>query len=368
MGTGDLRQRGFRGGFQGGRPGRRSDSVSLSRVLGEGEDPLTWSIPVFTSRTLRVRAHLVFVLFGVWELILSVPQARLGTTHVFMAMGALLVLVAAREVGRFFLSRRLAAPPDQIVLWPLGLLSVQGSGDASRPSLRAAGAGLVVNLALVPVLAGSLWMAGQGWDALLFNPLKPLGVVSGIGSHGVAILWWAHYLNLVLLGLNLLVPMLPLDGARVLEAILARRLKARSAAAVTCRVGMLTALVLFVAAMSADQTRLMGLAALGAGVCWIHLRRAEFLAGPAVTGEARPGRLETRAVERQHGGPPPLSAAPGPAPVLEARTGDDSVEVDRILAKVSASGLESLTSDERRTLSAATERRRKMPSANTNNR
>lgn len=362
MGAGDLQQRDFRSG----PPTRRTETVSLSRVLGEGEDLLTWSLPVFTSRALHVRLHFVFLLMAVWEIILSASRVHAGPTHVLNAMAAVVVLVIARELGRWYLSRWAGGRPDQIVLWPLGLLSATGLARQGPPSVGAALGGLAVNLVLAPVLAGSLWMAGQGWDALVFNPLSPLAVVGHIGSLAVAVLWWAYYVNLILLGTNLLVPMFPLDAGRALEALLARRVGARRASMVACRIGLLTGLVLLVAAMSADQSRLMGLAVLGFGACWIHLRRAEFLhdAGPLQdTPEA--SRTSSQQSASISAVPPTMPDAPPPD---QSSAAHDAAEIDRILEKISTAGLAALTADESRTLAAATERRRNSRAGRTNNR
>jgi hypothetical protein len=162
--------------------------------------------------------------------------------------------------------------------------------------------------------------------------------------------------------------MLPLDGARILEAALARMFNPGHAASVVCRVGLLTSLVLFVAAMTADQTRLMGLAVFGAGVCWIHLRRLDFVEEPGLRVATHSRRSEGRGAEISFGPLPPISTEPILAPDAKTPVTDDAAELDRVLAKISASGLGSLTPGEGRTLAAATERRRKEQARNTNNR
>lgn len=362
MGVGDLKRPGFRPG----RPSRRPESVALSRVLGEGEDLLTWSLPVFSSGALRVRVHFVFILAAVWEAVLSISRAHAGPVHVFTAVIVLALLVAVREVGRWCLSRRTGDAPDQIVLWPLGLLSATGSERPTPPSAGSAIGGLVINLLLTPVLAGSLWLAGQGWDSLVFNPLAPLAIVGRIGSLPVAALWWAYYLNVLLLGINLLVPMLPLDAGRVVEAFLARRVDGRRAAMAACRIGLLSALVLFVGAMTADQVRLVGLAVFGTAVCWIHLRRIEFLHETEIPRDF-PGAADP--LGPRPADPPDRATARADVPLMPpAPPVDDPAEVDRILAKISAAGLSGLSTEERRILAAATERARNTRAGNTKNR
>lgn len=281
-GEGSGRRDTRRGGT---RTSRRSDRNQapyngLSRVWGDGEDPLAWSIALFRSGTFQLRAHVVVLMVAASELVLASVSDRIGPMHIGLAVGAILLLVLARELGRWVIVRSMDRDPAPIVLWPLGSLSPTPLLGGWRREMAAAAGGLTVNMLLWPVLAVGLYASGLGWDVLVFNPFKPSEVLVGIGSVWTAALWWLYFVNAWLVGLHLIVPMLPLDAGRVIESALRARTSARRATWLAARVGLAAALVLFVAAMSGGQTRLMGLAVFGAAVCWLQMRRVQFVHNP----------------------------------------------------------------------------------------
>jgi hypothetical protein len=106
-------------------------------------------------------------------------------------------------------------------------------------------------------------------------------------------------------------------------------------------VGLLASLALFIGASTAGHTRLMALAALAAFATYRDFRRIEFV---RETGPARAPESPRDA--------PVGPASPPPEPAAEP-------SLDALLAKISASGLASLTAEERQVLARETERRRR---------
>lgn len=355
----------------GSAPGRRSDGrhISLSRILGVGEDTLSWSIPLGRFRGLAIRLHVIFPLLAAWELILSLPKGRFGPVHVAIALGVLFLLVLAREAGRWLILRRRALEGDQTILWPLGAFSVPQPVSARTSAWPGAIGGLIVSVALVPVLAGCVLLGGLGADALLFRPLEPEHVVSTIGSLPAAAAWWAYYLNLVVLVLNLLIPMFPLDAGRIAEAVMVRRLGPTRAAISAAQIGMVTACIVVVAALSSGMTRLVVLGIFGAFASWTQYRRASFVTHVAQElprYRRSTARAEKADVDREPGATTIVaddradSPSPAPGPERDTAQASRSIadEVDRLLAKISASGIASLTPEERTTLDLASQRMR----------
>lgn len=285
-GEGNDRRDPRRGGTRTSRRGDRKPGSptghhnGLSRVWGDGEDPLAWSIAIFRSGTFQLRAHIVVLMVAASELVLASVSDRIGPLHIGLAVGAMLILVLAREIGRWLIVRSMDRDPAPIVLWPLGSLSPTPLLGGWRREMAAAAGGLTVNMLLWPALAVGLYASGLGWDALVFNPFKPSEVLVGIGSVWTAGLWWLYFIDAWLVGLHLLLPMLPMDSGRVIESAFRARTSARRATWMAARVGLVAALVLFVAAMSGAQTRLMGLAVFGAAVCWLQMRRVQFVHNP----------------------------------------------------------------------------------------
>lgn len=336
---------------------------------------MQWSLPVFTAGRLAVRVHLVLVLFIAFELVLSVSGARLGILHIGSALGALVVNVVIREVCRALAAQSLGAEAMPLVIWPLGSLSSHEVPGPRLARIVVALSGTAIGTALTVTLAGVLLLAGIAQDLVFFNPLDPGATAARIGSTGTLVLWWAYAVTLLVTLLNL-IPIFPLDAGRVIEAAVADRSIRRAGILLASRVGMLVSLVVFVAAMTASMERLMGLSVFAGMVCWFERRRAEFIAEPGLPAwRGAANRKWQRAremdplerLEADLDNPEALDldvgAEPDPLDMSKPSTGGrDGLaearfeeEIDAILAKISRSGLESLTTEERAALNAARE-------------
>lgn len=130
----------------------------------------------------------------------------------------------AHELAHALVARRRRVPVDRIVLWLLGgVAEMQSDPPDPRSELMVAGAGPLASLAVGGVVGGLAW----GLSSLALSPLL------------VACLAWLAGINVLLAVFNLL-PALPLDGGRLLRAVLWRiwgdRARATGAAARTARV------------------------------------------------------------------------------------------------------------------------------------
>lgn len=330
----------------GGRVGR------LGRVLGDGENPLRWGVPLGWWAGVRVRVHWIFILYALVQLIFTLPRHQAGVGFVLPLLGALFVLVLLHEAGRCAACRWSGGEADEVVLWPLGGLSGGGPAVGWVGAFWAGLGGLAVNLALVPVLGGAMLIATGSWRAALPNPMDFAAAVGVAESAYGSMPWWLtgllalHTANLVLAGFNL-VPMLPLDAGRVLHALVWRRSGPGRAAWVGAHAGLAAAAVLVLAGLSlADGRTLATVGVFGGVVCWMERRRVQFLAGvePGLDRAPRAPILHPAGFEVEDAEEPD-------AP-------DEQDEVDRILEKISRSGMGALTSREKRVLKRATERSR----------
>jgi Zn-dependent protease/CBS domain-containing protein len=164
---------------------------------------------------IEIRVHWSWLLVAaliVWSLSAGVfPETNPGLpdgAYVAMALVAALLFFASillHELGHAVQSKREHVAIDGIVLWAFGGVALMRAEPPSAgPELRIALAGPAVSLVLGVVFV----------LAALALPLPP-------GVDGVA--FWLGQMNLYLLVFNLL-PAFPLDGGRVLRAVLwARR-------------------------------------------------------------------------------------------------------------------------------------------------
>lgn len=330
----------------GGRGGFRA---ALRRVFGDAENPLTWAITVGRVWGVRVRVHLFFVVYALAVLLFSISRDAMGIGYTALAMGTLFGLVLLHEFGHVAACRWVGGESDEVMLWPLGGLAECDVPSSWRAHLATALGGPAVNAALFPLTCAALWAAGLG-GTILFNPVRPGLTLGELGSWQEVALWWAHYLNIVLLGFNLLVPMLPLDGGRALHALLWARSSRREALSVSVSVGMGAAIALGLFGLVANESTLVGVALFGGLTCWTERRR--LTAPDALAGEGYGLSALDEEEERDRG--------PGRRELRRReRDAAEQAQVDRILAKIGERGMESLTRSERRVLERATRRKRR---------
>ena len=172
-------------------------TVSLGRVAGV-EIGLNWS-------------WLLILGLVVWSLAATVfPEQSpglSGATYLAMAIGSAVLFFAtliAHELGHAVQAKREGMEIDGITLWVFGgVARFSGMFPSAGAELRVALAGPLVTLVIGAVLLGA--------GALLTSPSAIDGMVVWLGT-----------MNVLLLVFNLL-PALPLDGGRVLRAVLWHR-------------------------------------------------------------------------------------------------------------------------------------------------
>lgn len=181
-------------------------------------------------RGIPIRAH--------WTLALGLPffawlmaVQYFGTSPEGWAWGALLALVlfasvTAHELAHSFLAMRLGTRVREIILLPIGGASVMAT-PLREPRAEAAvsAVGPLASLLLGGAFLGGASLAGV--------PLTTPASVPPPQGFALA----AGYLNLMLGFFNLLVPAFPMDGGRLLRALLARRLGFAPATRVAATIG-----------------------------------------------------------------------------------------------------------------------------------
>ncbi len=185
---------------------------------------MRWSATLGNFAGIDVKVHVTFLLLlGYvalvhWRAERSVA-AILGGLAFILALFACVVL---HEYGHALTARRYGVKTRDIILLPIGgVARLERIPDEPRQELMVAAAGPAVNVAIAAVLA--LWLeATGGWQ-----PVEELTVSGGSFAERLLVV------NVFLVVFNL-IPAFPMDGGRVLRALLAMRMdyvKATQAAA-----------------------------------------------------------------------------------------------------------------------------------------
>ena len=353
------------GGLFGGRSGGPSGGRGAIwyRLFENPENPMGWSIRMFGVRGITVRIHLFTVVYIGVMLLWSIPKSNAGIAYMALAMASLFVVVLAHEFGHCFACRRTGGEADRVVMLPFGGLALTQPLQDWRSHLLTAMGGPAVNAAGVLLTSAALIATGLR-DHVLFNPFEPITTLaapafqstSTISMLGLVGLWWLHYVNIVILALNLLVPMYPFDGGRILQSGLWPRIGYRRSMEFAVNAGLVGAMALGVVGLVARETVLVAIAIFGAWACWVERKRLRGDVEIAMVPEAE-GVDPMSALAGAYN--PALEEDEDPAEVRRQLSEEaEQVEVDRILAKISASGMDSLTKRERRALDRYSEKKR----------
>lgn len=188
---------------------------------------MKWSIRIGTLAGIGVYVHATFLIliawvaFAHWQTDRSVAAAAAGVAFIL----ALFACVVLHELGHALTARRFGIKTRDITLLPIGgLARLERMPDDPRQELWVALAGPAVNL----VIAAGLFVVVQGTGALA--PLTTLTLTSGSFLERLMIV------NLFLAVFNML-PAFPMDGGRVLRALLATRMEYARATQVAATIG-----------------------------------------------------------------------------------------------------------------------------------
>jgi len=344
------------------REGEPRDPLDGPRRLGGDwagarprfDDPMSWSLPLARVARIDVRLHLFFIVFVVVELLqasLALPRrgdSTFGVAIVLILLAWLFWSVLLHEFGHCVAARAGGGEANEILMWPLGGLASCRSAPSWKAHLLTAVGGPLVNLAILLLAVPALGLlTGAWWGVAIPSPLGLTLPMEVERSWWLTALYLLIWVNLLLLLFNLL-PLFPLDGGRILQALLWPRTGYAMAMRLAVRAGYMGAIALAVFALVYDRTLLLALALFGGLVCYQTIHALNFTQQvlgfePGPEGELEPAP-DPETLQREQ---------------KRRRTEEEAAELDRILNKINASGLDSLTARERRLLKEATERRRR---------
>jgi len=188
---------------------------------------MKWSLKLVKLLGIHVYLHFTFLLllaflgFYYWRATHNLDAALQGVAFIVALFGC----VVLHELGHALMARRYGIKTRDITLLPIGgIARLEKMPQKPMQEFWVALAGPAVNV----VIAAVLWVGLSAIGG--FTPVEDISVTGGS--------FWQRLmmLNLFLVAFNLL-PAFPMDGGRVLRALLAMRLGRRRATAIAANVG-----------------------------------------------------------------------------------------------------------------------------------
>jgi Zn-dependent protease/CBS domain-containing protein len=195
---------------------------------------MSWSITIGRIAGTAVRIHITFLLLLAW---IGLSAWRTGGSEA--ALGGLVFIlllfgcVLAHEFGHILMARRFGIATPEVTLLPIGgVAALERMPEKPREQLAVAVAGPAVNVAIAAVLL--LYLGASSDSSQVAEGMNRLedssfNLVARLASA-----------NVFLVLFNLL-PAFPMDGGRVLNALLAMRMDKRKAMRISARTGQMMA-------------------------------------------------------------------------------------------------------------------------------
>lgn len=182
-----------------------------------------WAWRIGSLAQIPIYLHFTLLLLLAWVIWTAVRSGGAVAPRVLFVVG-LFASVFLHELGHALMARRYGIRAAEIVLYPFGGVARLRSMGTPRQEFWISLAGPMVSILIGLVLLASFNLTGR-WDAAGQVPNTPR-----------AVLQWLMMANFVLAAFNL-IPAFPLDGGRVLRALLAGRMGIMRATALAATVG-----------------------------------------------------------------------------------------------------------------------------------
>lgn len=192
---------------------------------------MSWSIPLGRVLGTEIRLHLTFLLLLAWIGVAhGIQGGSAAALDGVLYISLIFACVLLHEFGHVLAARRYGIATPDITLLPIGgVARLERIPEKPAEELVVALAGPAVNLVIAAILL------------TLLGGVASLDAMAGIEDPGHSMLARLFWVNVVLAGFNLLVPAFPMDGGRVLRALLSTRLDRRRATDIAARIGQVLA-------------------------------------------------------------------------------------------------------------------------------
>lgn len=175
---------------------------------------LRWSLPICRVSGIRIQVHFTFGLLLAWIALMGYHEAQwAGAGWAMVLLASIFTCVALHELGHSLVAQRLGVGVRDITLLPIGgVASLRDLPEHPHQELAITIAGPLVNVAIFLALFLGGYFAP--WDIPI--PLPYLDRM----PRGLLEIWGALiYINAMMVLFNL-IPAFPMDGGRILRALL----------------------------------------------------------------------------------------------------------------------------------------------------
>ncbi len=183
-----------------------------------------WSLLIARPFGIPVRIHFTFLLLLLWIGFGARAAGRaVGPEIVFILL--LFACVVLHELGHALMGRRFGVKTREIVLYPIGGIARLDDLPRGVPELLIALAGPAVNVVIVVLLGGLMWAFGIPVSRWAAPVMSDAGLVPKL-----------FFTNFILVAFNM-IPAFPMDGGRVLRALLSLATSDSTATRVAATIG-----------------------------------------------------------------------------------------------------------------------------------
>jgi Zn-dependent protease/predicted transcriptional regulator len=199
--------------------------------------PMRGAYQIISIRGIKINIHWTFLLLFVWVLLIN---ANAGNNVEQMSWSILFLLavfacITLHELGHALTAARFGIKAKEIMLLPIGgIASIEKFPENPRQELAISIAGPLVNL----VIAGILWLFIPNLSLVEYD--QHISIM-----HGHDFLYNLRIVNIALAVFNL-IPAFPMDGGRILRALLGFKLNYIQATTIAATIGKIIAVLLIV--------------------------------------------------------------------------------------------------------------------------
>ncbi|MCK6629586.1 MAG: site-2 protease family protein [Anaerolineae bacterium] len=194
------------------------------------------SIPLFSVQGITIRMHITFPLILIWGALqfgVFTGGGWSGAIFGLIVTFLLFAIVVLHELGHSLAALRYGVPVKQIVLLPIGGVAELGRmPEKPIQEFVIAIVGPLVNFALAIILAPLGLALGQG-----FGGWSPADLFDNLGQLSFNAIFNYVFVSNLFLGIFNLLPAFPMDGGRVLRALLATQVSYQRATSIAVTIG-----------------------------------------------------------------------------------------------------------------------------------
>lgn len=200
----------------------------------ERSEGMSWSWRIATVSGIGIYVHATFLIILAWVIVphVSAGHSAMAIVRSVLFLAALFTIVILHELGHAFAARRYGIKTQDITLLPIGgVARLERMPEEPRQELVVALAGPAVNVVLAAVCLvgivilgaatiGAAWARGGLPLEIAAGQSRQIQSVGDLPMAGIDFLGQLLFLNVMMVVFNL-IPAFPMDGGRVLRALLA---------------------------------------------------------------------------------------------------------------------------------------------------